>query len=42
MSDMMEIEMKYPDIEFQDKDTIKKYQEERLVETINYLNEKSP
>lgn len=34
--------MKYPEIEFQPLDVIKKYQEEKLVETIKYLNEKSP
>lgn len=38
----METKMRYPEIEFQPLDVIKKYQEERLVETINYLNEKSP
>ena len=34
--------MRYPEIEFQPLDVIKKYQEERLVETIKYLNENSP
>ena len=38
----MKTSMKYPEIEFQDAETIKKYQEGKLVETINYLNEKSP
>lgn len=38
----METKMRYPEIEFQTLDVIKKYQEERLVETIKYLNEYSP
>lgn len=38
----METKMRYPEIEFQPLDVIKKYQEERLVETIKYLNENSP
>lgn len=32
----------YPDIEYQSLETIKLFQEERLRETINYLNAKSP
>lgn len=35
------MEFRYPNIEFQPIETIKKFQDERLVEAIEYLNEKS-
>lgn len=36
------MEYKYPDIEFQPIETIKKFQDERLIEALDYLSNKSP
>lgn len=36
------MEYRYPDIEFQPMETIRKFQDERLVEALDYLNTKSP
>ena len=36
------MEYRYPDIEFQPIETIKRFQDERLVEALDYLNTRSP